>query len=622
LNESAGSGRPSVPLGTRLGYRLGSAVRARQRAESLSMLSRVLQGIAVSPGLASAPVHVVHAGPSDVPTWTVAREDVPLEIGRLAMALNAASEVLAARQRLVAQSAGEKDAEIFAVHRMILQDPGALRDVERAIAGQRINAEAAVQLLISRFEASMGKLDGNSVRAFATDVSDPWRLVLEKLLEKDRERVLEGGESVILAAAELTPQVVTFLERGRVLAVVAEAGGRFSHGAVLARSFGVPCVVGLPTLLARLEQGMILAVDGDRGRVQLRPTPEELQELQERKHSMAERRGELREEAGLPAVTPDGARLSLAVNIESERDLDTFEPAHCDGVGLLRTEFLYMERSQFPSEEEQYRLYRSVLERMEGRPVTIRLLDIGGDKPLPYFKTPPETNPALGWRGIRITLQWSDLMRVQLRALLRASTCGNLRILIPMVSSIEEVHEVHRLWKEVRADLARQGYETAPDVPVGSMIEVPSALLSIDRIARAVDFVSVGTNDLVQYLLAVDRDNSWVSSLYDPQHPAVLRALAQVAEAAQSARRPASVCGDLACDPTTALLLLGLGYDGLSVAPQFLPEIKYAVRRTPLTEARQLARAALEQETAEGARSVLDAARARLYRSNATTRAR
>lgn len=568
--------------------------------------SRIVQGTAVSPGLAVGSVHVIHAGPTDVPTWTVAREDVPAEIGRLADALNAAAHALSGHQKAVAAGASEKDAEIFAVHRMILQDPSALADVEKAISEQRINAEAAVKTLIQRFEATMGKLDGDSVRAYASDVSDPWRLVLDFLLARQRDEVVLAKEKVVLAAADLTPGVVTYFEREQILAIVTEAGGRFSHGAVLARSLGIPCVVGLTNLLARLEQGMTLAVDGDHGRVQLRPEKSEIARFLEKKRSFEQRREALILESARPSITPDGTRFGVAVNMESTRDLDTFDVSHTDGVGLLRTEFLYMESSQFPSEEEQYRLYRHVLERFERRPATFRLLDIGGDKPLPYFKTAPETNPALGWRGLRITLEWRDLLRVQLRALLRASPHGNLRILLPMVSSLEEILQVHETFDEVKKSLEHQGYEVARNVPVGSMIEVPSALFAIDGIVAAVDFVSVGTNDLVQYLLAVDRDNSWVAKLYEPQHPAVIAALDCVSRSARALGKPVSVCGDMAGDPAIALLLLGLGYDSVSVAPQFIPAIKYAVRRTTFAEAYAFAGEVKAERFVSGVRERLE----------------
>lgn len=572
-----------------------------------------VQGIAVSPGLALGTVQIVLTGPTDVPTWSVKREDVPFEIGRLASALNIAAERLEERQRAVAATAGAKDAEIFAVHRMILKDPRAMSEVEHAISEQRINAEAAVQLLIERYQETLGKLDGASVRDYASDVSDPWRNVLNVLLERDREQVLHTDQRVILAAAELTPAVVTYLDRERLLGVVAEAGGRFSHGAVLARSLGLPCVVGLPNLLARLEQGMRLAVDGDHGSVLLAPSESDIADFLERQRSLESRREAYRAEAVRPATTRDEHSIRVQVNVESVRDLDTFDLAQADGIGLLRTEFLYLERSEFPSEEEQYRLYRRVLERMNGQPTTLRLLDIGGDKALPYFQTPTEANPALGWRGIRITLRWRDLLRVQLRALLRASPAGDLRILIPMISSLEEVREVHALFREVRSQLGEQGYATADDVPVGAMIEVPSALLELDRIVREVDFVSVGTNDLVQYLLAVDRDNAWVSGLYDPHHPAVVRALASVARVAREAGKPCSVCGEIASDPVVTLLLVGLGYDAVSVAPQFVPEIKYAVRHSTYSELVTLAGEVLQQETAAAVRARLERAGHRLF---------
>jgi phosphotransferase system enzyme I (PtsI) len=345
------------------------------------------------------------------------------------------------------------------------------------------------------------------------------------------------------------------------------------------------------------------------------------------------------------------------VNIESIRDLDTFDPAHTDGVGLLRTEFLYMERTQFPSEEEQYRLYRRVVERMGGRTVTLRTLDIGNDKQLSYFKTPKENNPALGWRGLRISVEWQDLLRVQLRAALRASAHGPMRILLPMVTSIEEVREVHkvfdgvrrqladqgfeipadvpvgimvevpsavlvlhhlvqevhRIFDRVRTQLQQQGYEIASDVPVGIMVEVPSTVFVIESLLPEVDFVSVGTNDLVQYMLAVDRDNTLVSKLYEPAHPAVTRALALVAEAARAAGRSCSVCGEMAGEDSTALMLLGMGYDSVSVAPNLVPENKPAVRHSSWRDARELARLAGLETTSSGVRGVLEDAKQRLH---------
>ncbi len=572
---------------------------------------RIVKGVPVAPGLALGPVHVVHTTPHVVPTWSVSEEDVPREIARLREAVHLAAEDLRRRERVVADEIGERDAAIFSLHRTILQDPATHKDVESMIREQRINAESAVQTLIERFKSLSVK--GGDTRGYAADFSDPWRVVLDALMRHEREVMEQTDEQVVIAAAELTPQVVTFLQRERVLAVVAETGGRFSHGAVLARSFGFPCVVGLPNLLSRLEQGMRISVDGDAGTVQLRPDQQDIDRFLARLERRKARLSKLGLHAGLPPETVDGHRLSLMVNIESIRDLDTFDPAHTDGVGLLRTEFLYMERTQFPSEEEQYRLYRRVIERMGGRTVTLRTLDIGNDKQLSYFKTPKENNPALGWRGLRISLEWQDLLRVQLRAALRASAHGPMRILLPMVTSIEEVREVHRVFDGVRRQLADQGFEIPVDVPVGIMVEVPSAVLVLHHIIGEVDFVSVGTNDLVQYLLATDRDNPWVSRLYDVHHPAVLIALDQVARASRAAGKPCSVCGEMAGDYATALMLLGMGFDAVSVVPSLLSEVKFAVRESTFVEAQEIARNALAESTSEGVRRVLIGARDRLH---------
>jgi len=581
--------------------------------------SRIIKGIPVSRGLALGPVHVVRATPKVVPTWSVPGPEVEREIDRLQDAIEVVSDELRRRHGIVSAQSGRKDADIFSVHRLYLEDPVNRKRVVSTIRDTRVNAEAAVQELIEHFRRTYGSLGGENLRDFAADFSDPWRMVLDVLLKREREQVVAKGDAVILAAGELTPQVVTALERDRILAVITETGGRFSHGAVLARSLGVPCVVGLPNLLSRLEQGLRVAVDGERGTVQLRPQPGDVDQFLERLERRRTRERKLSIHATLPSVTPDGHAFGLMVNLEALQDFDTFDVEHTDGVGLLRTEFMYQERQEFPSEEEQYRLYRRVIERMHGRPVTLRTLDIGNDKQLSYFKTPEETNPALGWRGLRITLEWQDLLRVQLRAALRAGAHGRLSLLLPMVTSVEEVRAVRHIYGEVRAQLVEQGYDLGEVTPLGVMVEVPSALLVLPRILEEADFISVGTNDLVQYLLAVDRDNPKVAGLYDPQHPAVIWALGHVAELARGARKPSSVCGEMAGDYATALMLMGMGFDSVSVVPQMLPEVKYAVRETVLGEAQGIARSVLEQHTSAGVGRVLAQARDRLHRRQLAT---
>ena len=446
-----------------------------------------IHGVAVAPGLAMGPVHVIRAAPEVIPTWALRGDEVEVEVQRLEAAVETVSEALAnQRLKLIASGSSEQEAEIFAVHRMILSDPSAIEKVRQRISQERINAEACVQELIRDLETALTGLEGNSVRSFGADISEPWRIVLQELMSSEREAFVSTGERVVLAAAELTPHVVTFLERDRVLAVLCETGGRFSHGAVLARSFGFPCVVGVPNLLSRLEQGMRVVVDGDAGSVQLSPDQESIDHFLER-HKRREARIEaLKEQAKLPAETQDGHPFAVSLNIESVRDLDVagFDVESTHGVGLLRTEFLYMERAQFPSEEEQYRLYRRVVERLGGRPVTLRTLDIGGDKQLPYFQMPQEVNPALGWRGVRVSLEWQDLLRVQLRAALRASEHGPVQLLLPMVTSCEEVRRVHEIFEQVYAQLVEQGYDLAEEIPVGIMVEVPSALLDLPSILQ------------------------------------------------------------------------------------------------------------------------------------------
>lgn len=572
----------------------------------------MIKGISVSPGLAAGPVHVVGADAKAIPTWFVPRAEIDHEIERLQTALARSKSELGERQRIVAEETGTQDAEIFAVHRLVLEDPTTLGQVEERIR-EGINAEAALQAFIERLETTLGeRLRGGIARSYANDITDPWRGVLDCLLREESKEVFSHGEQVVLAAAELTPKVVTMIERRQLIAVLCETGGRFSHGAVLARAFGIPCVVGLPNLLGRLEQGMMVTVDGRRGEVALRPDEDDLERFREREALEVARRAERVGGADEPAVTLDGCGFEVRVNIESLRDLEMFDPEHTDGIGLLRTEFLYMERPQFPSEEEQYRLYRRAVESMDGRPVILRTLDIGADKQLPYFKTPEEPNPALGWRGLRISLEWRDLLRVQMRAMLRAGFGHDLRILLPMVGSLQDIEAVHGIFSDVRQGLRDEGYRVADDVPVGVMIEVPSVLFILDEVLAAVDFVSVGTNDLVQYLLAVDRDNPRVARFYEPLHPAVLDALSRVATAANRAGVPCSVCGDIADDPAIAMLLLGMGFDGVSVAPNFLHEIKYAVRQGSGADARALAAACLEQSSPEGVRLLLERERSRI----------
>ena len=356
-----------------------------------------------------------------------------------------------------------------------------------------------------------------------------------------------------------------------------------------------------------------MLVDGDRGGVVLEPDEEALADFEVRREIRSARTRALEVHASAPAkMESGGPTVAVLANLESVRDVDTFDVNTCDGTGLLRTEFLYLERTVFPSEEEQFRMYRRIVDAMAGRPVTIRTLDIGGDKQLPYFKTPRESNPALGWRGVRVTLEWQDLLRVQIRAAMRANAHGPVRLLLPMISSLDEIFAVRKIFDETRAQLVQQGYQVASDIPLGAMIEVPSTLWILDDLLEVVDFVSVGTNDLVQYLLAVDRDNVFVTRLYDPQAPAVVRALSSIAESAIRAGKSACVCGEIVGDEAIAVMLAGMGYDSLSVTPNSLSMLKHALIHTSFEEAERVAKAARDAKSSSEVREVLEHVRARL----------
>ena len=567
----------------------------------------------MAPGLALGPVHIVRARQGRAAEWSIRGKEVEGEIERFREAVEAATEQLKQQRRILVELAGERDAHVLEVHRTYLLDPSATHTVETTIRDQRVNAESAIEVLIQKYKETLSGLAAHNVRRTAEDWSDPWRLVIDLLIQREELQIAAGEESFVIAADELTPQVVTCLPRERILAVVAEAGGRFSHGAVLVRSLGIPCVLGVPNLLARLEQGLSILVDGHAGSVQLRPDQAAIDDFLERRRRLAQRKEVLAAHASVPAVTTDGHRIAVGVNVSGLLDLSTFPIEQCDGVGLLRTEFLYMERSEFPSEEEQFRLYRRVLESLENRPLILRTLDIGGDKTLPYFQTPEEENPVLGWRGLRISLEWQDLLRVQLRAAMRASVVGQVRIMLPMVTSIEEVRGAREIFEGVRAQLLDQGYELAQDIALGIMVEVPSSVWALPEIVREVDFVSVGSNDLVQYMLAVDRDNSFVSRIYDPAHPAVIRALQRIGEVCSAAGKSCGVCGEIAGDHAFALMLLGMGYTSLSAAPHFLPEIRYAVRSSSMEEARALAQEAVQAGDSAQVRALLSRTRDRLH---------
>lgn len=578
-------------------------------------MSRKLKGVAAAPGIAIAPIVHFHSDLDFIPTRQIAPEQVPAELRRLDEAITAASRSILFLRHELAATLSDHDARIYDAELALLHDETFKSDLVRVVESELVNVEVALQRVIDRYEKAFESMEDPVLRERAADLRDVGRQVLSALMEKERSAHLSAGHSYIFCADEFLPSDAGAVDRRHLRGIVTAQGGKYSHGAILARSLGIPAVVAVDQVLVKAETGSEVILDGETGVVILEPDAEDLATYRER---MAEREEEERrvfEVRFRPAVTPDGLEVRLMVNVESVRDLDHVEMDLVGGIGLFRTEFAFMERNKFPGEQEQERMYRAAVERAKGKVVTFRTLDVGGDKPLRYFRIPEERNPVLGWRGLRISLDWPDIFYTQIHAILKASVEGRARILLPMVTSVQEIRRCREILDQVRSELRAAGVPFGSDVQLGAMVEVPGIVYVLDQVLPLVDFVSLGTNDLVQYLLAVDRDNPRVASMYDPYHPAVLRLLAEIAQRVRPSGKPCSICGEIAGDHYYTPLLLGLGYEELSMAPVFVPRVKLMVRSFSIEECKEMAAKALEMEDAREIRRLArDRARRRWSR--------
>jgi len=557
-------------------------------------MSRKLKGIAAAPGIAIAPVVHFHTSLDQIPTYSVAESAVETEIGRLSGAIETVTESLTDLQKELAGAIGKHDVRIYDAQLAILHDQTFLKDVEGEVRERHVNLEVALQRVIARYEGVFAAMENAAMRDRAADLRDIGRQLVGALVAIGRQKYIADGADYLFAADEFLPSDAGILDRSHIRGIVTAHGGKYSHGAILARSLGIPAIVGVDGFMQETTSGALAILDGDAGIVLLEPTIDELADYERRlreQNSVESRIAELRFQ---PSVTPDGTNVRLMANVEGVQDLDILELDTMAGIGLFRTEFAFMERRQFPTEEEQVAMYLRAVESADGKPVTFRTLDVGGDKPLGYFQMPEERNPVLGWRGIRLCLAWPDILYTQLRAILRASALGHARILLPMITTRSEVVRCREVLDQLTADLRANGVAYDAHIELGVMVEVPVLVPVLPEIMDVVDFVSVGTNDLVQYLLAVDRDNQRVAKMYDPFHPGVLRVLSQIAEAAQGAGKSASICGEIAGDHWFTPLLVGLGFRELSMAPVFLPRVKLMLRSFSLEECQDLARRALD----------------------------
>jgi phosphotransferase system enzyme I (PtsI) len=555
----------------------------------------ILRGIPVSGGVCRGRIVVLGRAYEALPERNLSRGEVTAEIARLEQALVQTRQQLQDIQHRVAHSMGASESGIFEAHLLVLEDPVLIDEVSRAVSEQQIGAESAFQQVAQRYMESLGRIEDEYLRERVADMRDVTTRVLSNLTGRgDPSELPHLSEPCIIVSYDLSPSTTALLDRQFVLGFATDIGGRTSHTAIMARSLQIPAVVGLRDASRQLRTGQHVLLDGYHGVLVLNPTDQTLHEygqLQQRHVDFAQKLRVLRDEA---AVTLDGSHITLSANLERASDLDSVRASGAEGVGLLRTEFLYLNRETLPTEEEQYAVYRSVAETVHPQPLVIRTLDLGGDKFLSHLQIPPEMNPFLGWRAIRFCLEETEVFRTQLRAILRASVVGNIKMMYPMISGLDELVQSNELVRQYRDELKVEKTPFDADMEIGAMIEVPSAVLVADALAQHAKFFSVGTNDLIQYSLAVDRLNEKITHLYEPTHPAILRLIHLTVEAARRNNIWVGVCGEMAGDPILVPLLLGLGVNELSTAVGAVPEVKFLIRRLKMSEANELAQFALQ----------------------------
>jgi len=549
----------------------------------------MVKGIGASSGIAMGKAFVVPTWEWDFPEKIIDVSDLAYEFERLYDGIRHSKSEIENIKQEVSDVIGEEESSIFDAHLAILDDPIFMNEIQVIMQKQYKAAEVAVKEVIDKFINMFDMLDDNYMKERALDIRDVGNRLLKNLLH-DFEQTLPPQDSpYILVTKELTPSQLAHLDVSNILGIVIMVGGPTSHSAIMARTMGVPLVVGIEGKLPQpIQTGDFLIVDGENGMVHVNPGQEVIGQYTRRQRHFLQSREQLQKIAGEKPITPDGKCLWLEANICSVKELDAALKNGASGVGLFRTEFLYMDRKSLPDEEEQYEVYRQAVGKLGDKPIIIRTLDIGADKQLDYMPLPEEDNPFLGYRAIRISLDRKDLFKTQLRAVLRASAHGNVKIIFPMISSLDEILEAKQLLEEAKRELAARGVPYKPDIPVGIMIEVPAAVAIADLLAKEVQFFSIGTNDLIQFSLAVDRMNENIAQYYDPYHPAVIRLLKQTVDAAKANGITVGVCGELAGDVKALPIWLGLGVDELSMSVHSLLHVKERLLLARQSEGREL----------------------------------
>ncbi|RJG26030.1 phosphoenolpyruvate--protein phosphotransferase [Paenibacillus thiaminolyticus] len=553
-------------------------------------MTQKVQGIGASSGIAIGKAFVLPTWEWDVPEEKMDPSDLAREFERLYEGIRSSKDEIEFIKSEIREMVGNEESSIFDAHLAILDDPIFMNEIQGIIQRQYKAAEVAVKEAIDHFVTMFDLLDDEYMKERALDIKDVGNRLLKHLLGAPEITLPTDTQPYILVAKELSPSQLVHLNPKNVLGIVMLMGGKTSHSAIMARALGIPLVLGLEGKITRpVQTGDLVIVDGEHGIIYIEPMEQIVKQYVARHEAYAREMDELKKLVKLPAVTQDGLTISLSANISSTRELEIADQNGAEGVGLFRTEFMYMDRSYPPSEAEQLTVYRDAAEHYKDSQVIIRTLDIGGDKPMEYLNLPEEDNPFLGYRAIRICLDQQELFKSQLRAILRASAHGPVAIMIPMISSVEEIIAAKAVLEEAKAELRDEGLPFDEKLPVGIMVEVPAAALIADRLAEEVDFFSIGTNDLVQYTLAVDRMNEQIAHMYDPFHPAVLRLIRHTIEAAQARGIGISVCGEMAGDTRAVPLWIAMGVTKLSMSSRFIPRVKAAIHRATRTGSEQLA---------------------------------
>lgn len=567
----------------------------------------VLRGVAASPGVAHGPAFVFMKSEVEVTSYSIPESHIESEKNRFERAIYQTRRQILDLRDQVASRLGEEEAAIFDAHLLVLEDKALIEETLAEMEESLLNIDYCFYVVSSRYIDAFRNIDDEFIRERVADIEDVTRRLLNALLGESEESVNRLVGERVIVSRDLSPSDTAGLEKGNVMGIVTQGGSRTSHAVIVARSIEVPAVVGLREALATIKTEDEVLVDGYDGMVIINPTEQTLFRYGRLRVQRQHLRELYEQSIGLPTKTTDGTTFALVANVEGLDDAKRARDKGAEGIGLFRTESIFIRHDKFPSEDEQFEIYRDVARTMAPQPVTIRTLDLGGDKNLAGGAFHHhEDNPFMGFRAIRFCLEHVGLFKDQLRAILRASAYGNIKIMYPMIAATDELIEANAILDECKTELSKRGLPFAENIPVGSMIEIPSAAATVDLLAKHCSFFSIGTNDLIQYLLAVDRLNERVAHLYQPAHPAVLRTIRGVIDVAHQHRCTVSICGEMAGDPAFALLLFGMGADELSVGPGALAEIKYLVRRMDLGDAQNVARSVLESSDTDRTLTMLD----------------